>query len=591
MKRLHINDINYQALVKKLNLAEDHFDKYLLRRTDRLVPVKRYVIGWLLIMLLLIGGVIGQSIMLSGYYQTLRPIPGGIYNEGVLGTFGNANPIYATSDIDTTISHLIFAGLFTYNKSNHLVGDLASSYSVDKKGTTYTVHLKPHLTWQDGKSLTSRDVVFTYHLIQSPDVQSPLASSWQGVKVSAPNRLTVTFKLPNVLASFPYSLTNGIVPEHLLASIPIANLRSSNFNTLHPVGSGPFSWSGIQIGNTNSQKQSNEQIALTPFAHYQGGKPKLSEFIVHAYASKTALVSSFESGQLNGLIGLNHVPKAIRSMSTVRIHNFILTAGTYVFFKTTSGVLSDQSVRQALVMGANVPSILRHLGFTTRPVNEPLLVGQLGYNPSYAQAGFNLIAAKQLLTKDGWIIGKNDLRYKNNVPLSFILTASNNRQNAMVTRMLTQQWRNLGVQLQVQLLPLNNFTTILSSHSYQAVLDGISIGVDPDVFVYWDSSQADPRSTSRLNLSEFKNHTADIALESGRTRLNKALRIIKYQPFLQVWQQQAPALGLYQPRVLYITNGKIYGLHSHIINVPTDRFNNIQNWQIRSAMVTNSSKA
>ena len=43
--------------------------------------------------------------------------------------------------------------------------------------------------------------------------------------------------------------------------------------------------------------------------------------------------------------------------------------------------------------------------------------------------------------------------------------------------------------------------------------------LDPDVFAYWHSSQADIRAASRLNFSEYKSATADKALESGRTGL------------------------------------------------------------------------
>jgi peptide/nickel transport system substrate-binding protein len=222
--------------------AEQHIDRHLFRRFERLLPIRRFLTAWLGLLLLLIGGLIIQNLSLSGYYQTLRTVPGGIYNEGLQGRFTNANPMYATSDVDTTVSRLIFAGLFTYDNQGKLVGDLASGYSVDSHGTTYTVHLKPHLTWQDGKPLTSSDVVFTYQSIQNPDAQSPLQSSWAGISVTAPDPNTVVFKLPGVLAAFPSNLTNGIVPRHLLADIPPSDLRSADFNTVNPVGAGPFAW-------------------------------------------------------------------------------------------------------------------------------------------------------------------------------------------------------------------------------------------------------------------------------------------------------------------------------------------------------------
>lgn len=561
-------------------------DKYFFARLDHLVKVRRFVIGWTLLILFLISGVLVQNYMLSRTYQTLKPVPGGIYNEGIVGTFSTANPVYAVNNVDTAVSRLLFASLFTYNIKNQLVGDLASGYKISDKGMIYTVTLKPNLTWQDGYPITSKDVLFTYHLIQNPNAQSPLQSSWQGINITAPNSRTIIFKLPNILASFPYNMTNGILPAHILSKVSAVNMRSISFNTLKPIGSGPFKWSGIQVSGTDPLN-AEEKIALIPFNNYQGGRPKLDAFVIHAYASKSQIINAFQQGRINSISGISHVPKALKNISGLHKYNFILTAGTYVFFKTTKGVLSDLQVRKALILGANVPKIISHLGFKTIPVTEPLLKGQLAFNPTYQQASYNLTLAKQLLHNDGWITGKNGIRYKNGVPLTFTLTASRNSQYAQVTQQLVADWRRIGVNVQILLQPSASFSISLQSHNYQAVLDGISIGVDPDVFVYWDSTQADVRSFDRLNFSDFNNSTADLSLEAGRTRLNSALRVIKYQPFLQAWQQNAPALGLYQPRSLYLTNGYVYGLNNTIINTPTGRYRNVQNWEIRRARVTN----
>jgi peptide/nickel transport system substrate-binding protein len=138
------------------------------------------------------------------------------------------------------------------------------------------------------------------------------------------------------------------------------------------------------------------------------------------------------------------------------------------------------------------------------------------------------------------------------------------------------------------LQPLADFQTTLEFHTYDALLYGVSIGVDPDVYAYWDSSQADIRSTSRLNFSEYKSATADAALESGRTRLDPNLRTIKYKPFLQAWQTDAPALGLYQPRFLYITRGTVYNLTDHTLNTDADRYNSIAKWEIHTKKITDN---
>jgi peptide/nickel transport system substrate-binding protein len=566
--------------------TEQQLDKHFVKRLGSLPPVKRFVAGWLLLMVLLIVGLLAQNIWLSNYFQTLRPVPGGIYNEGMLGTFTNANPLYATSNVDSSVSKLLFAGLFTYDNQNRLAGDLARNYSVDGFGTTYTVHLKPHLTWQDGQSLTSADVVFTYHAIQNADAQSPLRPSWQGITVTAPNPQTVVFKLSGPLASFPYTMTNGIVPQHLLGKIPPADLRSADFNTIHPVGAGPFALQDIKVTG-NDPATAQEQIALLPFASYQGGKPKLQELIVHAYAAQTDLISAFKNSQLNGAEGLDGIPAAVHDMANLQIHSPLLTAANMVFFKTSNGILSDQQLRTALVQATDSRQIIRSLGYATHAVREPFLTGQLGYDPSLTQPKFDLQAAQKALDADGWIVSKGGIRYKNNQPLRFTLSAADTPEYRLVSRQLQQQWRRAGVDLQLQSQDSADFQNTLAHHSYEAVLYGIAIGPDPDVFVYWDSSQADIRSASRLNLSEYKNTQADTAIEAGRTRTTPGLRAVKYKPFLEAWQHDSPAAGLYQPRMLYLTNGPVAGFSDHSLNSAADRFNNVQNWQIRQAKVTN----
>jgi len=155
----------------------------------------------------------------------------------------------------------------------------------------------------------------------------------------------------------------------------------------------------------------------------------------------------------------------------------------------------------------------------------------------------------------------------------------------LVTSRLVQDWKNIGVRATLQLRSADDLQRAIASHDYEALLYGISIGADPDVFVYWDSSQNDPR-TAQLNFSHFSSKVADASLEGARTRSDPALRTVKYKPFLQAWQQDSPALGLYQPHYNYVTHGTLYGLAAHTINSDIDRYNNVQNWMVREAAVT-----
>jgi peptide/nickel transport system substrate-binding protein len=257
-----------------------------------------------------------------------------------------------------------------------------------------------------------------------------------------------------------------------------------------------------------------------------------------------------------------------------------------VFFNTTSGTMTDTQVRRALVQGTDVSAIQQRLGYPTRPVREPILKGQVGYDASVQQLGYDVDAAKATLDKAGWLVGKAGIRYKDKKPLTVNLAASRSREHSKVTKSLQADWQKLGVRLELPSYDAEDFQNTLSAHNYDAILYGISIGVDPDIFVYWHSTQTDPRST-RLNLSLYKSAAADAALDAGRTRLEPALRTIKYKPFLQTWQQDAPAIGLYQPRFQYVSHTKIYGLDAKVLNNGTDRLNNVQNWMVLTTEKTN----
>lgn len=583
MQKIQVEELGAQA---ERRLEDDFF-----KRLERLGQVRRFVSSWLLLVILLIGVVVAQTRALSNYYQVQAPAPGGTYTEGVLGAFTNANPLYATGLADTTVSELIFASLLTYDQKNRLTGDLAESWKVNDVGTTYTVKLRPGITWHDGERLTANDVVFTYKTIQNPDARSPFLSSWSGITVSAPDDTTVVFTLPNPLASFPYSLTTGIVPQHILGDVPMTNMRSVAFNSTQPVGAGPFQWQAIELTSGTADKR-EEKIALRAFDTYHAGKPKLSGFVVRTFRDADRLLKSFEDQEVTGIAGLTQAPDGLQFDGTTRVYNLPLTAAVMTFFRTQEGILSDARIRQALTAATNTQSIISSLQYPTKAVRQSLLDGQVAYDAKYDQSRYNQDAAAKMLDAAGWTPGKDGIRYKDGAPLKFNLYFLDSSEYSSVAKQLAEQWRAVGAHVVLMSQEEEDFRGVLSqapapgNRIYDALLYGISIGADPDVYVYWHSSQIDLRSPVRLNFSEYKSSAADTALEAGRTRLDPALRAVKYQPFLQAWQNDNPALGLYQPRFLYISKGAVHGLNESPINTDAGRLTNVHNWQIREEWVT-----
>jgi len=563
-----------------LQEVSEHFDKNFIRRFGRLKQVRRFTIGWLGLTGLLAIATVMQTVGLSSAYQSERPVPGGAFHEGLVGTFSTANPLYASGTVDVAVSRLVFAGLLTYDDNNDLVGSLASSYERDETGKIYTVHLRPNLLWQDGKPLTADDVVFTYNTIKNPDAHSTLIAGMRGVDVTKVDETTIRFTLTSALATFPNSLTTGIIPKHILEIVPVTSLRTARFNTADPVGAGPFKWRQLLLDETAGT--TNATITLEGFNNYYAGKPRLDRFVIHTYQTTKGLADAYNSNRIRAAGGLTNAPKTFAHDSDTIIHSFQSTAATMVFFNVeSSSPVNDKAVRSSLTYATNRRAIIDKLGQTLRTVREPVLIGQFAFDPQYAQPLFDASKANQILDTAGWTKRADGIRYKDNRKLMFRLYAEDTSDNAIVTGELKKEWKAVGVSVEVTLQPSIYFQTTLQYRGYDAVLHGISIGTDPDVYAYWHSSQADGNG---MNFSNYESKAADTALEAGRTRQDIVQRNVKYKPFLKAWSEDNPAIPLYRPKFYYVTHNKVYGLNEHIMNTDADRYYSADKWMIRTAL-------
>jgi ABC-type transport system substrate-binding protein len=256
-----------------------------------------------------------------------------------------------------------------------------------------------------------------------------------------------------------------------------------------------------------------------------------------------------------------------------------------LFLNNSSPVLSDVNVRKALTSGTDIGSIMQAVGYKGVPVREPILMGQIGYNPIYAQSPYDVSQAKNLLDKAGWtVVPGKAYRQKNGQDLTLNITYQRDDELARIIDVVQSEWTSLGVHVNVTIgQDTSSAPKFLDTHQYDVLLYGINMGADPDGFAYWDSSQIGKKTPIHLNLSEYSSKVADLAIEGARINTDIDLRSAKYQPFLQAWQNDAPAIGLYQPRYLYISNQPIYGYDARRpLNTPADRFVNVNEWMVNT---------
>ncbi len=362
MKKLPKISLKRQVKKTKKNVEQaqevtaESVNKHLVRRWSKLKDVRRFVIGWLVLVFVLCLGVMIQSTALDRYYMEESPVVGGKYIEGIVGKFSNFNPIFSVSSTDLAVTKLSFSSLLKYDDENELVGDLATNWSVDSGNVIYTVNIRDDVYWHDGEKLTAEDVVFTYKAIQNPNTSSPLADSWKGIEIQAIDEYTVTFSLPNRYTPFPHSLTNGIIPQHILGETPFAELRAHDFN-LSPVGSGAYVFDRLFVGEERSQ------VFLSRNADYYASPAYIEEIEIQGYEDYPLMISAFRSGELSAITALRSYDIAeLADMQGIKEYNFQLFSQVFVFLNNKDELLKDSSIREALVYATdkNAISVTAH---------------------------------------------------------------------------------------------------------------------------------------------------------------------------------------------------------------------------------------
>ncbi len=559
-----------------------HAHKFLVKRLDSMRNARRHITLWLVLVGVLIAATGLQLVWSQLSYKTTAADEGGTYAEALTGPVDTLNPLYATTEPELAASHLMFSSLYMYDKAGKLHPDLADAIKVDESGKIYTVTLRSGATWHDGTPLTAKDVAFTVNLIKKPAALSPLRINWQDVELKAVNDTTVEFQLPAPYAAFPYALTFAVLPSHVLGSVPAGAIRENTFSR-YPVGSGPFSFQLLQSVGTNGRKI----IQMSAFDKYYRGRPTVGRFEIHAYPTQDQAAKSLLNSEVNAVSGIPASSAAQLKKEDYSISTHPVASGVYALFNAAHPILKDKAVRQALQAGTDTEALRKSLTVRVPRLDLPFVNGQLTGGDVPAAPATDRAKAAALLDQAGWKPADGG-RKKGEEKLALTITTTKDDQYEKVATDLASQWRELGITVNVNVIdtdqPGANFVqNVLQPRSFDVLVYELLIGADPDVYAYWHSSQI---GSTGYNFSNYSNSTSDAALVSARSRSEPELRNAKYKTFARQWLDDAPAVGLYQPVVIYASNKNIISLEGSMpVVTASDHYATVLDWSVRQRTV------
>ncbi|HRJ90969.1 MAG TPA: peptide ABC transporter substrate-binding protein [Candidatus Saccharibacteria bacterium] len=586
-KRYRRLNFSSKALSRRAKRAETkttkHAHKFVITKLDSLRSAKQHIVTWLAIMVFLIVAVGVQMFWFQKAYRADAWSEGGTYAEAVQGPIDTLNPLYATTDAELSAGRLLFSSLYRYDKTGHLVNDLASKTIRSANGRTYTIAIREDGIWSDGKKVTAHDIVFTVDLMKNPEIRSPLQASWADIQATAIDDTTVVFELPSSYAAFPHALTFAILPKHVLESVPAGAMRQNTFS-VSPVGSGPFTLRLLQLASDGRHKIAN----MSGSKNYYLGAPRVNRFELHAFDQKDDLLRSLRTGEVSAAVDIDVRSPLITKKFTVE--TYPVNSGVYALFNTRSLVLKDKNLRRALQLGTDITKVKDQAGPSVPRLDLPFVNSQLTGAETLRPQKYNVAKAQRLLDKEGWKLraGSKIRTNKQKAPLQLHVVTVNDSVYERVLNELARQWTALGIEVQTESVDPNatnrNFVqTVLQPRDYDVLVYELVIGADPDVYAYWHSSQA-----TRLgyNFANYSSAFSDDALTSARSRSEADLRNEKYKAFAQQWLDDVPAIGLYQSVMGYAHRPSVQPYISDV-SIPSvsERFSDILYWSAEQSQV------
>jgi len=551
-------------------------------------------IRWQLIIIFLTGLVVAALLLIEQptpqtNSSAPQPSEGGAYAEALIGSLQRLNPVLDFyNSVDRDVDRLIYSRLITFDDRGNPVADLADSWGYSKDGTIYNFSLKEGVLWQDGKALTSDDVLFTIELMRtdSPVIPSDLRDFWTSVEVTAVNPTQIQFKLPEPFSPFLDYLTFGILPRHLLEGTSFDDLVDAPFN-LKPVGSGPYQFDRIIAENGKITG-----VVLSVNDQYYGSKPFIQQIVFRYYPDDASAWDAYRNGNVQGIAGVSKdiLPEVLRdpelSLFTSRLPELSM-----VLFNLKSNdkpFLGETAVRKALYTGTNRQRIIDQiLDGQAILADGPIFPGTWAYNETLSRVEFDATKAQDMLKDAGYIISSDDpaVRVKDGVQLAFTLLYPDTPQHEQIAQAIQKDWEDLQVRVDLEAVPYDVLLNErLANHDYQAALVDLNLArsPDPDPYPFWDQVQ----SNGGQNYTQWDNKVASDYLETARVTQDITERARLYRNFQGIFAEDLPALPLYYPVYSYVVDTQVQGIRMGPLFDSSDRFADVTSWFLQARIAT-----
>ncbi len=436
------------------------------------------------------------------------------------------------------------------------VPELAERWEWDNP-RTITFHLNPQARWHDGRPVRAEDVAFSFDVNTDSIVNSRARVSLSRVrKVTTRDSLTVVFHFSEAYPEMFYDAVHHlrILPAHLLRTVPRDQFRSAAFGRA-PVGAGCYRFVAWKPG---------QSLELAADSTCFLGRPHIRRLLWRFTPDPSVAVTQVVAGEADVD---EYVPPQdlgrVRAASQLGTYPYPGPYYTFLALQLRARddtslphpLFGDRQLRRALTLATDRQQMAQSVfaGLAKVPPG-PMPLMWATWDSTLRVLPFDSAAAVRILAANGWRDHDGDgVRDREGQKLAFeVLTPTTSSSRRQYARLLQEQFRRIGVAVEITELESNVFDERVANGTYDAALVSRSGDPSPSSSIALLWLPGGSANTWRYDNPAF---AEAYARATGAPSRDAALRA--WRSVFQVLLDDAPAIWLYSQQSVAVVHRRV----------------------------------
>lgn len=484
---------------------------------------------------------LGLAVAAGAGCQARLPTPADYVVLAIQSSPTNLDPGVGLDESSQRVHQLLFSSLLKISDDLRNVPDLAVRFETTDS-QTYIAEIPAHVTFHDGREMTSADVAYTFRRFLDPAFVSGRKGGFMNLEaVDELDRYTVAFRLKKPSGSFSANLTNvGIVPA-----------GSGAANASAPIGSGPYRL---------VEFLPDDHVTLAAFSGYYRGAPANAGLVLKVVPDDTMRGLELRKGDVD-LIVNDLSPDITHGLERYPGLTAITAPGidyAYLGLNLRDPLLQDRRVRQAIGYAVDRDAIVKYLRRGQARETATMVPSMSwAYDDDVFRFTRDVGKAKALLDEAGF----TDPDGSGPLPrLRLTLKTSTAEQYRVQAAALQQQLAEAGIAIEVRSYEFATmFADVIRGNVqlYTLIFTGGSVA-DPDILRrVFHSTQTPPNG---FNRAHYSNPEVDRELDQAAAALTEADQRRHYVAAARLIAADAPMISLWMRQNIAVAQADLTGI-------------------------------